>query len=225
MTAMKLPTLFISHGGGPWPWIEESRADFAGTLHWLQQLPATFPAKPNAILSVSGHWEEQEFTVATSANPPMVYDYYGFPEHTYHIKYAASGSPSLAERVRSLLNGAGLHVEADAERGFDHGTFVPLAVMYPDAEVPIVSLSLRASLNASEHMAMGAALEPLREEGVLIVGSGLSYHNLRALRASATAGPVSEQFEAWPTPLHARRSWRAGPKRPPPVSPILAKNI
>jgi aromatic ring-opening dioxygenase catalytic subunit (LigB family) len=196
---MKLPTLFISHGGGPWPWIDERRVDFAGTLQWLQQLPGTLPETPRAILSVSGHWEEPEFTVATAAQPPMVYDYYGFPEHTYRIKYSAPGSPELARRVHALLSGAGVRVAEDPERGFDHGTFVPLAVMYPNADVPIVSLSLRANLNAAEHIRMGAALAPLRDEGVLIVGSGLSYHNLRALRMSATAGPVSEQFEAWLT--------------------------
>ncbi|HEU4627478.1 MAG TPA: class III extradiol ring-cleavage dioxygenase [Steroidobacteraceae bacterium] len=196
---MKLPTLFISHGGGPWPWIDERRADFAGTFGFLQRLPASLPAKPRAILSVSGHWEEAEFTVATSSQPPMVYDYYGFPEHTYHIRYAAPGSPELAQHVRGLLESAGIRVAEDAERGFDHGTFVPLAVMYPNADVPIVSLSLRSSLDASEHIRMGAALQPLRDEGVLIVGSGLSYHNLRALRMSPTAGPVSETFEAWLT--------------------------
>ncbi len=191
--------LFISHGGGPWPWMEARRAEFAGTLGWLQQLPTTLPETPKAILSVSGHWEEPEFTVAASAQPPMVYDYYGFPEHTYHIKYAAPGAPALARRVHGLLENAGLPVREDAERGFDHGTFVPLSVMYPHADVPVVSLSLRATLDAAEHIHMGAALQPLREEGVLIAGSGLSYHNLRALYSGAIAGPVSEQFEAWLT--------------------------
>ena len=197
--AMTLPTLFISHGGGPWPWIDERREDFAGTFRWLQELPATLPARPAAILSVSGHWEEQDFTVASSSHPPMVYDYYGFPDHTYRIEYSAPGLPSLAHRVRDLLGNAGIRIREDAERGFDHGTFVPLAVMYPNADVPVVSLSLRASLNASEHVRMGAALASLRDEGVLIVGSGLSYHNLRALRSSPSAGPVSETFETWLT--------------------------
>jgi aromatic ring-opening dioxygenase catalytic subunit (LigB family) len=199
MGDMKLPTLFLSHGGGPWPWMDEARAGYAGTLGFLQRLPATLPEKPRAILSVSGHWEEADFTVATSAQPPMVYDYYGFPEHTYQIRYSAPGSPELARHVRGLLDKAGVTAAEDDERGFDHGTFVPLAVMYPNAEVPIVSLSLRSTLDAAEHIRMGAALQPLRDEGVLIVGSGLSYHNLRALRMSATAGPISEQFEAWLT--------------------------
>jgi aromatic ring-opening dioxygenase catalytic subunit (LigB family) len=173
--------------------------DVAGTVEYLQKLPATLPSQPAAIVSVSGHWEEPEFTVATSEHPPMVYDYYGFPEHTYRIKYSAPGSPAVAARVAQLLRDAGITVNEDPERGFDHGTFVPLAVMYPQARIPVVSLSLRANLSATEHLRMGAALAPLREEGVLVMGSGLSYHNLRALRMASTAGPVSDQFEAWLT--------------------------
>ncbi|MEJ1960584.1 MAG: class III extradiol ring-cleavage dioxygenase [Gammaproteobacteria bacterium] len=196
---MKLPTLFISHGGGPWPFMNDRIEDFAGTFTYLQGLPATLPEPPAAVLSVSGHWEEPQFTVATSEHPPMVYDYYGFPEHTYRIKYPAPGSRAVASRVAQLLGAAGIPINQDAERGFDHGTFVPLAVMYPQAQVPVVSLSLRSNLSASEHLRMGAALAPLRDEGVLIVGSGLSYHNLRALRMAATAGPASDQFEAWLT--------------------------
>jgi aromatic ring-opening dioxygenase catalytic subunit (LigB family) len=196
---MRLPTLFISHGGGPWPFMKDRVEDFAGTLTYLQGLPATLPEPPAAILSVSGHWEEPHFTVATSEHPPMVYDYFGFPEHTYRIQYPAPGSPAVASRVVQLLGAAGIAIDEDPARGFDHGTFVPLAVMYPQAQVPVVSLSLRSSLSASEHLRMGAALAPLRDEGVLIVGSGLSYHNLRALRMAATAGPVSDQFEAWLT--------------------------
>lgn len=179
--------------------MEDRIQDFAGTFQYLQKLPSTLPSQPIAILSVSGHWEEPQFTVATSEHPPMVYDYYGFPDHTYRIRYAAPGSAAIASRVAQLLRTAGLVVNQDPERGFDHGTFVPLAVMYPQAQIPVVSLSLRANLSASEHLRMGAALAPLRDEGVLIVGSGLSYHNLRALRMASTAGPVSEQFEAWLT--------------------------
>jgi aromatic ring-opening dioxygenase catalytic subunit (LigB family) len=173
--------------------------EFAGTFEYMQKLPATLPSQPVAILSVSGHWEEPEFTVATSEHPPTIHDYYGFPPHTYAIKYPAPGSRTVATRVAQLLRSAGVTVKEDPERGFDHGTFVPLAVMYPQAQIPVVSLSLRANLSASEHLRMGAALAPLRDEGVLIMGSGLSYHNLRALRMSATAGPVSDQFEAWLT--------------------------
>ena len=195
---MRQPTLFLSHGGGPWPFMRDRVDDFAGTFSYFQQLPATLPEAPKAILSVSGHWEERDFTVATSDHPPMVYDYYGFPPETYKVKYPAAGSKPLAARVKQLLGGAGMTINEDGERGFDHGTFVPLAVIYPQAQIPVVSLSLRSNLSATEHIAMGRALAPLRDEGVLIVGSGLTYHNLRALR-STSAGPVSDQFEAWLT--------------------------
>jgi aromatic ring-opening dioxygenase catalytic subunit (LigB family) len=210
---MKLPTLFISHGGGPWPFMRDRSDDFAGTFAYLQKLPATLPEQPKAILSVSGHWEEPRFTVATSERPPMVYDYYGFPPHTYQIQYPAPGSTALASRVKALLGDARITIDEDAERGFDHGTFVPLAVMYPQAQIPVVSLSLRGSLSASEHLEMGAALEPLRDEGVLIVGSGLSYHNLRMLRMAASAGPVSDQFEAWLTSAVSERNVAERAKR------------
>lgn len=199
IAGMRFPTLFISHGGGPWPFMKDRLDDYAGTFAYLQNLPATLPGTPAAILSVSGHWEEPRFTVATSERPPMLYDYYGFPEHTYRVQYPAPGSRAVAARVKALLGGAGIDPGEDEERGFDHGTFVPLAVMFPQARIPVVCLSLNANLSASEHLRMGAALAPLRDEGVLIMGSGLSYHNLRMLRMPATAGPVSDQFEAWLT--------------------------
>jgi aromatic ring-opening dioxygenase catalytic subunit (LigB family) len=208
-----MPVFFISHGGGPWPFVEEMRAEFAVTEAWLRALPAALPRKPAAIVSISGHWEAERFTVSSSARPPMIYDYYNFPSHTYHIQYPAPGSPEVAHRVRALLTGAGIECDEDPERGFDHGTFVPLALIYPRAEVPVVSLSLRISLDAREHLAMGEALQPLRDENVLIIGSGLSYHNLRAMRASASAGTVSERFEEWLTEAVQQRDARARAQR------------
>jgi aromatic ring-opening dioxygenase catalytic subunit (LigB family) len=213
MSAMRLPTLFLSHGGGPWPFMRDRSDDFAGTFAYLQKLPSTLPETPKVILSVSGHWEEPQFTVATSERPPMVYDYYGFPEHTYRIQYPAPGSRAVAARVKELLGGAGISLDENPERGFDHGTFVPLAVMYPQAQIPVVSLSLRGNLSATEHLRMGAALAPLRDEGVLIVGSGLSYHNLRQLRVASAAGPVSDQFEAWLTSAVSESSPEARAQR------------
>ncbi|MEQ1579043.1 MAG: class III extradiol ring-cleavage dioxygenase [Steroidobacteraceae bacterium] len=193
----RLPTFFISHGGGPWPWIDEMRTMFAGSAGWLAHLPETLPAVPKAILSVTGHWEAPEFTVGTSTAPPMVYDYSGFPEHTYHIKYPAPGSPAIAERVRHLLSAAGIRCDTDATRGFDHGTFVPLYVMYPEATIPVVQLSIKHSMDPREHLHAGTALQPLRDEGVLVVGSGLSYHNMRGFRGGG--GPASVAFEHWLT--------------------------
>ncbi len=193
----KLPTFFISHGGGPWPYIDEMRAMFAGSARWLANLPETLPTAPKCVLSVSGHWEAAEFTVGTAEHPPMLYDYYGFPEHTYRIKYPAPGSPVVARRVQDVLAAAGIDTHTDAARGFDHGTFVPLSLMYPEANIPVVQLSVKNTLDPHEHLRMGAALQPLRTEGVLIVGSGLSYHNMRGFSGGGTQ--VSQVFEQWLT--------------------------
>lgn len=190
-----LPVLFISHGGGPWPWIDEMKKEFRITESWLKKLGETL--KPKSILSISGHWEEHQFTVATSPQPPMIYDYSGFPAHTYQIKYPAPGDPELAIRIKALLSPAGIHVNEDPTHGFDHGTFVPLHLMYPEANIPVGQLSLKVNLDPAEHFKVGELLSPLRDEGVLIIGSGLSYHNLRAFFHGG--GPTSEMFEAWLT--------------------------
>ncbi|WP_246703407.1 MULTISPECIES: DODA-type extradiol aromatic ring-opening family dioxygenase [unclassified Rhizobium] len=149
-----------------------------------------------AILVVSGHWEEQGFAISSGAQPGMVYDYHGFPEHLYRIKYGAPGSPELARRVRALLNGRGLAAELDPTRGFDHGTFSILKPLYPEENVPVVQLSLDTSYDPALHLEVGRALAPLRDEGVLIIGSGLSYHNLPAMRGKEGYEP-SRQFDAW----------------------------
>jgi aromatic ring-opening dioxygenase catalytic subunit (LigB family) len=125
----------------------------------------------------------------------MLYDYYGFPPESYRITWPAPGDPTLAARVRELLSSAGFDTAADAQRGFDHGTFVPLKLTYPQADVPTVQLSLKRGLDPKEHLAIGRALRPLRDEGVFIVGSGMTYHNLRAFHASAR--PIAESFDAW----------------------------
>jgi len=193
---MVQPVYFLSHGGGPWPWLEGPfRRDFDWLEASLKALPGQLPEPPRAVLAVSGHWEEAEFTVSTAAQPGMVYDYYGFPEHTYHIRYPAPGSPALAERVLDLARQAGIAMKADPARGFDHGTFSMLQPIYPDAQVPVVSLSMKQGYDPAAHLALGRALAPLRAEGVLIIGSGLSYHNLRMF--DARAAEPSAQFDAW----------------------------
>jgi aromatic ring-opening dioxygenase catalytic subunit (LigB family) len=131
----------------------------------------------------------------SSARPPLLYDYYGFPPESYTITWPAPGAPELARRVRTLLEQAGFQSASDGERGFDHGTFVPLKLAYPEARVPVVQLSLKRGLDPAEHLAMGRALSELRDEGVFIVGSGMSYHNLRAF--GPAAAPVAETFDAW----------------------------
>lgn len=191
----KLPTYYISHGGGPWPYMPDFRAQMKVLEESLVAMVNELGEKPKAVLMISGHWEETAYTVMGNPAPPMVYDYYGFPPHTYQVKYPAPGDPALAERVKSLIEAAGLPAAIDPARGFDHGTFAPLVVMYPEADVPVVQLSMRTHYDPLEHVKLGRALAPLREEGILIVGSGLSYHNLRQFGA---AGKVpSEQFDAW----------------------------
>ncbi|MDX9874342.1 MAG: class III extradiol ring-cleavage dioxygenase [Spongiibacteraceae bacterium] len=192
----RMPVFFLSHGGGPWPWLEDRRRMFDRSLRTFSALPERLPARPRAVLMISGHWEEPAFTVTTSAEPPMEYDYYNFPEHTYRIRYAAPGSPALAARVQSLLAGAGIACDSDPERGFDHGAFVPMSLMYPAADVPLVQLALKSGYDPAEHIRVGAALAPLRDEGVLIIGSGLTYHNMPGFRSSASL-PVSQLFEAY----------------------------
>jgi len=192
----RFPTLFISHGGGPWPYVEDMRRLFAVTEAELAKLPTSLPAKPKAILVITGHWEEPRFTVSTAQQPPMVYDYSGFPEHTYHVQYPAAGSPALAKRVGELLALSGVPVLEDAQRGFDHGTFVPLMLMYPHADVPVVLLSMKSNYDPLEHIKLGEALAPLRDEGVLIVGSGLTYHNMRDFGRPTSFEP-SVQFEQY----------------------------
>lgn len=196
MSKSTLPTLFISHGGGPWPYVPEMKAQFVRTAKWLTDLPSTLPEKPKAILSISGHWEEEIFTVSSAEKPPMIFDYSGFPDYTYRISYPAPGSPALAKRVVELLAKAEIPCHQDPAHGFDHGTFVPLVLMYPQADIPVVSLSIRSDYDPEAHLAMGRALQPLRDEGVLIIGSGLTYHNMRGF-GSERGGQVSKSFGQW----------------------------
>ncbi len=190
-----LPTFFISHGGGPCFWMDWGPTDpFKGLATFLKEFQKNLGRKPDAILVISGHWEEKEFTIQTHPNPPMLYDYQGFPENTYHLKYPAKTSLKLIERVHELFKAAGVPLSDDPHRGYDHGLFVPFLLMYPDADIPVVQLSLKQNLDPAEHIAMGKTLAPLRLENILIVGSGLSYHNLRNLNDS---NEVSKDFDDW----------------------------
>jgi aromatic ring-opening dioxygenase catalytic subunit (LigB family) len=190
--------VYIPHGGGPWPFVDMGldRGEVARLTEYLQSLAALTPAAPRAVLAVSAHWEERVPTVMTAAHPPMLYDYYGFPPESYAIRWPAPGHPAIAARVRELLEAAGFETASDERRGFDHGTFVPLKLAYPRADVPTLQLSLLGSLEPAAHLRLGAALAPLREEGVFIVGSGMSFHNLRAFGDPRARG-ISETFDAW----------------------------
>ncbi len=163
---------------------------------YLSGLDASLPATPKALLVISAHWESPLPTVISSTQPPLLYDYSGFPPDTYALTWPAPGSPSLATRVQTLLGAAGIQSATDSTRGFDHGVFIPLKLAYPQAQLPTVQLSLRAGLDPAEHLAMGRALAALRDEGVLIVGSGMSYHNMRGFN-SGPAGDDSKRFDHW----------------------------
>jgi aromatic ring-opening dioxygenase catalytic subunit (LigB family) len=195
------PAIFIPHGGGPcffmdWSW---GPADtWHKTQSFLEGLAATLPAPPKAIVVVSGHWEEPAFTASTAAEPSLIFDYSGFPEHTYRLTWPAPGEPQLAARVVQLLGQAGLPTGLSASRGFDHGVFVPLKVAFPEAQIPVVTLSLAASLDPAVHLAAGRALAPLRDEGVLLAASGMSFHNLRGYFRPETA-ERARAFDAWLT--------------------------
>jgi len=197
----KLPVIFIPHGGGPWHVIEDSFGDPEGYAHLREHLISLgkeYREKISTILVISAHWEEAIPTVHFGSSPPMYYDYYGFPDFTYHLKWPAPGNPELASKVEKLLAAEGFQTGRETERGFDHGTFVPLMIAFQDAQVPVVQLSLVKGLDPSVHLIMGKAIEPLRNEGVLIIGSGMSYHNMRGfMSGDSKASSVSKQFDDW----------------------------
>jgi len=196
---MRMPVVYIPHGGGPWPFVDMGlpRRDVDTLAGYLRNLRSDLPT-PAALLVISAHWETPVPTVMTAAKPEMLYDYYGFPPASYEIQWPAPGNPALAARVRALLEGAGIPTAEDPDRGFDHGTFIPLKLTYPDANIPTIQLSLNGNLDPATHIAIGRALAPLRDEGVLIVGSGMSFHNLRAIfgRDPASA-KQADTFDAW----------------------------
>ena len=200
-TAQRLPVMYVGHGGGPWPWLDGYRLgplDHSDMRRSLLRLSEQVGVRPRAVLVITAHWEQPAFTVQTSPAPGMVYDYGGFPPHTYTVTYPAPGEPDVAARVVALLQGAGNQVAEDAERGFDHGTFVPLAVAWPAADVPVVQLSIKQGYDPDEHLAVGRALAPLRDEGVFVMGSGSSDHNTHGFRPDHLAR--SQEFDDW---LHA----------------------
>ncbi|HEX3848432.1 MAG TPA: class III extradiol ring-cleavage dioxygenase [Steroidobacteraceae bacterium] len=198
-TTKRLPTLFIPHGGGPCFFMDPPPSDphmWEGLAQYLRGIDASLGVRPKAVLVISGHWENPLPTLNVAAKPGLLFDYYGFPEHTYRLKYPAAGAPELAERVRALLKSAGIDSEVESRRGFDHGVFVPFLLIYPDADVPILQLSLQGGLDPGTHLAIGKALAPLRDQGVLIVGSGMSYHNLADM-FSGRGREASEAFDEW----------------------------
>jgi len=188
--------LYLSHGGGPLPLLGDP--GHLEMVQGLQHIVTRIP-RPSAILLISAHWEAPIATLTAGPQPELIYDYYGFPEESYAIQYPCPGEPALAGQVHAALHDAGLAVGLDAKRGFDHGLFVPLKIMYPRADIPCVQLSLLQGLRPADHLRLGRALTNLEYENLLIIGSGFSFHNLRAFFVPATAETrkMNMAFDEW----------------------------
>ena len=195
-TTLRQPSLFIPHGGGPCFFMEDPAGNWTGMAAFLRTLADRLPERPRAVLVVSGHWETRGFAFTGAARPPLIYDYGGFPPHTYELRYDVPGDPALAARGAALLGAAGIAAQVDTVRGLDHGVFVPMKVAFPEADIPVVEMSVDRDLDPALHRAAGRALAPLRDEGVLIVASGMSFHNMRGYGDPRFTAP-SEAFDAW----------------------------
>lgn len=196
-SAARMPALYLPHGGGPAFFMTGGmHAMFQPMQAFLEGLQATLPAKPKAVLVVTAHWEADVPSFSGSDSPALIYDYYGFPPETYSLTYPAPAAPELALQAAAALSAAGIANAVDPAHGWDHGVFIPLKVIFPQADIPVLAMSLQASLDPAAHVAMGEALRSLRAQGVLIVGSGMSYHNLRNFNSPASEA-VSQSFDAW----------------------------
>ena len=189
------PILYLPHGGGPIPLLGDP--SHAGMVAFWKQMAECFP-KPDTIVMISAHWEAEVATITSGEAPELIYDYYNFPPETYQYKYPSPGNPELVKQMAGMLEASNIPVKQDSERGYDHGMFVPMMLMYPDADIPCVQLSLLSSLNAQQHVDLGKALSALREQNILVIGSGMSFHNFAAMRGkSADDKQQSQVFDQW----------------------------
>ncbi len=192
----KAQIVYFSHGGGPLPILGDP--EHRAMVRFMEKLPSQL-RKPELIVVISAHWEERAATVLGGVHPPMFYDYYGFPDAAYRIQYPGPGSPELAKKIVSLLEENHAPARIDAQRGFDHGHFIPLKLMYPEADIPSIQLSLLRGLDPGAHIALGKALRGLAELNVLVIGSGFSFHNLSAFswQATGAADRANDAFQDW----------------------------
>ena len=191
----RMPSIYIPHGGGPSFFMTgERKQRYQQTENFLRNIDNYLPCAPSAILIVTAHWETQIPRLTGHKNPQLIYDYYGFPPETYQLQYAAPGFPALAQRAADLIVQSGIPAAVDPDYGWDHGVFIPLKVMFPLANIPVVAMSLHESLDPNLHSHLGQALQPLRDENVLILGAGMSYHNLGRFLQHA---PASYEFHDW----------------------------
>jgi aromatic ring-opening dioxygenase catalytic subunit (LigB family) len=222
-TAMPpLPVIYIPHGGGPCFFMDWNPPHMWDNMAaYLKHLPTDAGVKPKYIIVISAHWEEDEFTVQTKPEPKLYYDYYNFPPHTYRLSWPAMNDADVAARVSNAISQAGLPVRADAVRDYDHGVFIPLKLSFPDIDVPVLQVSMKKGYDPEVHWKLGEALAPLRAEGALIIGSGMSFHSLRAFFQPLPSGRNgSHDFDDWlqalmPLSAAARRdaleNWAAAP--------------
>jgi len=196
MNDNRLPVYFVSHGAGPWSFMNGPfRRQFAKLEHSLNTMRTELGKAPNAILMISAHWEERGVAITASSRPSMIYDYVGFPDYTFRIQYGAPGSPAVARRIHELLQAGGIAARLDPERGFDHGMYAIMKPLFPAADVPVIQLSLDDRFDPSLHLEMGRLLAPLRDEGIVIIGSGQSFQNLQLRDARAIV--PSQAFDGW----------------------------
>ena len=192
---LQCPVLFVPHGGGPLPLLGD-QSHFT-LVSFLKGIASSLPL-PSSIVIISAHWEEDKVTITSGSRPSLIYDYYGFPEETYQIEYPAIGDPVLAVKIFNFLQDSGIDAKLDGHRGFDHGMFVPLKIMFPEADIPCVQLSLVKNLDPESHIKIGKALSKLRSGNTLILGSGFSFHNMQALMSqNAGVDSKNEKFEQW----------------------------
>lgn len=196
MVKKQYTSLFLSHGGGPLPLLGDPA--HAAMVKHLQTI-TTIIQPPQAMVIVSAHWEADVCQITSAANPSLVYDYHGFPPQAYQLTYPASGSPGLALHIQALLAQCHIAASLDAQRGFDHGMFVPLSILYPQADIPCIQLSLLASLDPTSHINIGKALASLRAQNILLIGSGFSFHNLPEFFSPPNnmASQANLAFEHW----------------------------
>jgi len=189
------PVLYLPHGGGPLPVLGDKGHE--KMVSFLQEITGEL-GEPSAILVISAHWEEEKATITSNSHPEIIYDYYGFPAEAYTIQYAAPGNPELVKEIYALLIACGIPARLDQQRGFDHGLFVPLKLMYPKAQIPCIQLSLLKNLDPGKHIALGKAIASLREKNILIIGSGMSFHNLKTFFSNnIDSSKENEGFDHW----------------------------
>lgn len=200
MTSNEIPfrptALFLSHGGGPLPLLGDPAHE--ELVACLKSIAANIE-RPAAIIVVSAHWEARVATITSATNPGVIYDYYGFPPESYDIRYPAPGNPDLATCLQSNLQESGMTAMLDGDRGFDHGLYIPLKIMFPEADIPCIQLSLLESLDPAAHIALGEAMSGIVGGDTLVIGSGSSFHNLKAFFSKEASGPDARNaaFEDW----------------------------